>query len=380
MDTLFLFSKHLNETGCFCLKLDADGALISSPAQRTFAEIKSLQIDSKSLVIETTEHVSILNLEFSWLPERKARTAIPYALEDKLAQSVEELHFAFDKTRYQNNQYLITVISKQRLRYLMLFLNEQGIEFSGITVDWFALEPQELCISETTLLVNTDDFKGALSGELANIYLKNHPQYQPLLFADSDISIDSSLSKSEDTSFTWIAQRILKSKLMNLCQGDMQHGNKTDFIKKGYQIVAGLFCFWLISLLIVNGIKLHFLNQQTHKIDEQIAVIYHEFFPDAKQVISPKFRISQLLKNNNAEEQNRFWYLINQFAKVMKNDDHNSLEQLRYQNQILSVTLVSTDFASLEELENALKKLQLKVKQTQASTREQQVIATLELM
>lgn len=379
MDTLFLFANHLDETGCFCLKMSADGALIAPPAQRSFAEIKSLQTECKTLVIEASEHVSLLNLEFSWLPERKARAAIPYALEEKLAQPVDELHFAFDKARYKNNQYLITVISKQRIRYLMQLLNEQSIEFSGITVDWFALEPQELCVNEATLLINTEDFKGALSGELADIYLKNHPQYQPLLFADSTIPIDSSFPKSQETSYIWIAQRILKSQLMNLCQGEMQHGNKADLIKKGYQLAGVLFCLWLISLLVVNAIKLHLLNKQTQKIDGQIAAIYHEFFPDAKQVISPRFRITQLLKSNNVEEQNRFWFLLNQFAKVMTSD-HNALEQMRYQNKTLSVTIISTDFASLEELENELKKLQLKVKQTQASTREQQVVATLELM
>jgi general secretion pathway protein L len=46
----------------------------------------------------------------------------------------------------------------------------------------------------------------------------------------------------------------------------------------------------------------------------------------------------------------------------------------------LSVTIDSADFANLEQLENELKSLHLKVKQTQASTHEQQVVATLELM
>ncbi|QMT60607.1 type II secretion system protein GspL [Legionella sp. PC997] len=379
MDTLFLFTKHLDETGCFCLQLNEGGTLTLPPSQRSFAEIKSLQTDCRTLVIETCEQVSLLDLEFSWLPERKARAAIPYALEEKVAQPVDELHFAFDKARYQNNHYLVTVIGKQRIRYLMELFNQQNIEFFAITVDWFALEPQELCINETTLLINTDDFKGALSGELANIYLKSHPQYQPLLFTDSAMQVDTSSAINQESSYTWIAQRILKVKLMNLCQGEMQHGNKSDLIKKGYQLVGLLFCIWLISLLVVNGIKLHLLNKETQKIDEQIAVIYHEFFPDAKQIISPKFRITQLLKNSNTEEQNRFWFLLNQLAKVMKND-RNTVEQLRYQNKTLSVTIISMDFASLEELENELKKLQLKVKQTQASTREQQVAATLELM
>lgn len=43
MDSLFLFTKHLNETGCFCLKLNAQGELTAPPAQREFAEIKRLQ-------------------------------------------------------------------------------------------------------------------------------------------------------------------------------------------------------------------------------------------------------------------------------------------------------------------------------------------------
>ena len=379
MNTLFLFSKYLNEEGCFCLKMNAEGELITPPAQRNFAEILSLQNEGQTLIIETAANASLLELELPWLAERKARAAIPYALEDKVAQPVDELHFAFDKTRHNNNRYLITVISKHRVQYIMYLLAEHDIEFTAITLDWFALAPQELCVSESILLVNTDEFKGALSAELAASYLKKNPLQHPLLFKDSLINQDASLTKSEEYSYAWIARRILKSKIMNLCQGSMQHGNKSDHIKKGYQLAGILFCLWLVSLVVVDAINLYLVNKQTSKVDEQIAVIYREFFPDAKQIISPKFRVSQLLQNNTEGNQAHFWFLLNQFSKAM-NNDKLTLEQLRYQNKTLSVTLISTDFASLEHLENQLKQLQLKVKQTQAPTREQQVVATLELM
>lgn len=377
MGTLFLFSKYLNDEGCFCLKLNTKGEIETPPAQYSFSEIKTMQQDCDTLIIETSTNASLFSLELPWLPERKARIAIPYALEDKLAQSVNQLHFAFDKIRYQNDRYLITIISKQRIRYLMDVLAEKNIEFTAITLDWFALNSEELCISEQNLLVNTDDFKGTLSEDLANIYLKKHPEHSPLLFNDSQIEVPSDLAKNQETSHVWIAQRILKSKPMNLCQGEMQHDNKPNWIKKGYQLAGALFCLWLISLMLVNTINLHFLNKQTKQVDEQIAAIYHEFFPDAKQIISPKFRIMQLLKNNN-KEQTRFWFLLNQFSKVM-NSEQFSLEQFRYQNKTLFVTLVSSDFAHLEKLENQLRKLQLNVKQIQASTHEQRVVATLEL-
>jgi len=378
VDTCFLFTRHLDNEGCFCCTITEKGEVKTPPAQRDFAQIKMLQQNCNTLIVETCTNASLFDLELPWLPERKARVAIPYALEDKLAQSFDELHFAFDKPRYQNNRYLVTVISKQRIAYIIQLLKERGIDFAAITLDWFALSAQELCVNESTVLINNDDFKGALSGELAIAYLKNHPHQPPLLFSDSQITADPDWPKTPENSYIWIAQRLLKAKIMNLCQGNIQLGNGFDLIKKGYQL-AGVLCGgWLLSLVLVNAFNLHSLNKQIAEVDKKIALIYHEFFPDAKQVISPKFRISQLLSKNNSDNQPHLWFLLNQFAKQMKNDQF-TLEQLRYQNNTLSVTLISPDFASLEELENQLKKLELKVKQTQASTQEQQVVATLEL-
>lgn len=379
MDHCFLFTKHLNENGCLCLTVSSDGTLIAPPQQRSFADIKALQKECTTTIVETATNATLLSLELPWLPERKARIAIPYALEDKVAQSVEELHFAFDKQRYQHNHYLITAIDKHRMNHLMQLFDEQGIDFDELTLDWFALSPYELCVNESILLINNDDFKGALSGELAISYIKkNSLLTPPLLFADSQILLEDSFTKNEGTSYHWIAHKLLKAKPMNLCQGDMLHGSTAGWINRGYQI-AGVLCItWLLSILVVNAISLHSLNKKTADIDQKIASIYHEFFPEAKQVISPKFRISQLLDNNHADAQSYFWHLLNQFSKGMSGSQIK-VEELRYQNKTLLVTLISNDFASLEHIENKLKKLQLNVKQTQAATRDQHVFATLEL-
>jgi len=378
MDTCFLFVKHLDDKGCFSLKLNEDGELVSPPKQRTFEEILNLQHESRTFIVESCDNATIIELELPWLAERKARVAIPYALEDKLAQSVDELHFSFDKQRYQNNHYLVFVISKNRMHHLLNQLAEHRIDFDLITLDWFALAPQEMCVSELSLLVNHDEFKGALSGELALNYLSKHLLNQPLMFQDSQIVTDLSLSKNEEYSFTWIARALQHTKPLNLCQGEMQHGNNTEWINKGYKLVAVLACLWIVSILGVNALKLHSINKQTAQIDQEIALVYREFFPEAKQVISPKFRIKKLLAENTSENQNHFWFVLNQFAKAAGTSPP-TIEHLRYQNKILSVTLVINDFTTLEKLEDQLKKLQLKVKQTQASTHDQHVVATLEL-
>lgn len=252
MDKCFIFSKHLDDNGCVCLKISDLGELIAPPEFRNFSQIKDLQKESSTIIVETCTRAILLGLALPWLPERKARIAIPYALEDKVTQPVEELHFAFDKFYYQNNQYLVVVIDKQRMRKLIQVFDEHGIEFDAVTLDWFALASQELIISETELLINNEDFKGVLSGDLAQTYLKNHPHNPAHLFQDSKIPVASPASQNEEHSYTWISKRLIKSRPLNLCQGEIQHGKTTDWVKKGYLLVGGLCGFWLISILFVN--------------------------------------------------------------------------------------------------------------------------------
>lgn len=378
MDTCFLFTETLTDSECLCVKLAADGSVVNPPAQLTFAAINELQHESNTILVDSCVNATLLSLELPWLTERKARAAIPFALEDKLAQPVEELHFAFDKLRYQNNHYLITVIAKQRILYLMQQMNEHSIDFELITLDWFALEPGQICVNGANVLINQESFKGALSGSLALAYLRHHIESQPIVFQNSQLTMEQTVEKKDEPSYTWIARQLMNSKPLNLCQGEMQHGTTSDWLKKGYLLAATLCGLWLISILLVNALNLYSLNKKTEDIDKQIEVIYRQFFPQAKQVISPKFRISQLIDANKEENQTRFWFLLNEFSKIMK-DSTATPEQLRYQNKTLFVTVICPDFATLEQLENNLKQAQLKVNQTQASTQAQQVVATLEL-
>lgn len=210
MDTCFIFTEYLTETGCLCLKLAADGTQKVPPAELSFGDIKDLQKESKTILVESCAQATLIELELPWLPERKARAAIPYALEDKLAQPVDELHFAFDKAHYQNHRYLICVIAKQRVLYLMHLMDEHEITFDTITLDWFALHENQVCINKDNLLINHESFKGALSGALALAYIKQHPLNPPIVFNNSALNVNGVTEQSDQLSYTWIAQKLFK--------------------------------------------------------------------------------------------------------------------------------------------------------------------------
>ncbi len=140
MTITFLFAETLDEIGCTSIQLEPDNSVAAPLAHRTFDEIRTLQSNKPFIVVVlSAARTSLLEVELPWLSEVKARAAIPFALEEQLAQKVSALHFAFDKVFHHNNRYLVGVIERQYLAEVMTRLTEEDIVFNEITMDWFAL-------------------------------------------------------------------------------------------------------------------------------------------------------------------------------------------------------------------------------------------------
>ena len=381
MATCFIFAKYLTDQGCLSLVLNQQGAVETPLAQRSINEIQQLQINAKTVVVLSTEYASIFRLELPWLPEKKARTAIPFALEDKLSETVRDLHFAFDRTHYQNGHYLVAVCNKSFLTSLIESLDNYKLKFDVLTLDWFALANNEACVMDTNVLVHNNlVFNGSLAPELALNYLDGLAEEQTIYtFPNSGLPITNSKVQTQDIdSSLWIAKRLNNQKLLNLCQGELQHDSTQTQIKHWYWAALGMSMLWLITMVVLNSFKIHAMNEQINALDAEIAKAYRVFFPDAKQVISPKFRIAQLLKSQKNNGDNAFWLLLNELTQAAQNNK-SEVEQLRFQNQILQTTVISKDFDSLEALQNFLKNADIHVRQSQASSKEDKVTGALEL-
>lgn len=381
MATCFIFAKYLNDQGCLSLVLNQQGEVEAPLAERSFGDIQQLQINAKTVVVLSAGLASIFRIQLPWLPEKKARAAIPFALEDKLSENLSDLHFAFDRNYYQNGHYLVVVCNKSMLIQMIETLDNHGLNFDVLTLDWFALANNEVCVLDTNVLVHNDLlFCGSLAPELALTYLNGISEEQTIYtFLDSNVPL---IIKNEQAqtieSSLWIAKRLNNTKLLNLCQGQLQHGNSQTKAKRWYWAALAMSLIWLVTMIVTNSIKIHSLNAQIQTVDAEIANGYRVFFPDAKQIISPKFRINQLLKSSKTDSDNAFWILLNELTQAAKNNG-SVIEQLRFQNQIMQVTVISKDFDSLEALQTFLKQADIHVKQSQASTKEDKVVGALEL-
>ncbi|KTD45351.1 general secretion pathway protein L [Legionella quinlivanii] len=381
MATCFVFIKSLTDDSFLSVSLDQNQQVVQPLAKRKAEELRQIQTNNRTCIVVSGEHFAFHRLELPWLGEKKARIAIPYALEDKFAENVDELHFAFNRQYYQQGQYLIAACKKEFLQQLLLLLKDNDIHLDILTVDWFALENKEICVAEDSLIIHDETFCGVLNPPLTDLFLKKaSPEHRLFLFKESMALPEHLVAQiiHEENLYLWLAKRLLVGHPMNMAQGQFLASSETKGKKRWIAAAVAMAVLWLFSNLSGTIWQNYRLNQQIEETDKQIAVIYKQFFPQAQQVISPRFRIEQLLKTKGNDSENPFWVLLNQLSKTLDSTDV-AVEQLRYQNHILQVTVIGKDFASVEKVENQLQKLNVKVKQTQASTREQQVASTLEL-
>ncbi|MDX1837332.1 general secretion pathway protein GspL [Legionella taurinensis] len=378
MATTFIFAESLTDEGCVSLVIEQDNQVVQGCTERRFEDIRQLQSGTKTVVVLPATQFTFHSVQLPWLGDKKARAALPYALEDQLAQNVDELHFAFDRQYYSEGRYLVVVSDKTYLQDIIQRLKDKGIDFDALTVDWFALNPHEVCVLPEYSLIHSDHFRGALTQDLQG-FLPKALEQKVYFFTDTpaDLIPADALATNKE-SREWLAERLLHNKPFDLGQGALTHGSAKTSLKHWLIAAAAMVLLWVTSLIAVNWIKFQELNTKIAALDNQIAVIYRQFFPEAKQVISPRFRITQYLKSNQGTQEQPFFVLLNKLAAATKATTIE-IEQVRFQNKTLQVSLSTNDFASLEALLNRLKSDKVAVKQNQASTVEDKVVSTLEL-
>ncbi|PJD90615.1 MAG: hypothetical protein CK424_08025 [Legionella sp.] len=394
MLTCFLFVQNLDQEIILSMSLDLQGQVVQPLQMRSLEDIRTLQQNARTIIVFPTDWCGIYTVELPLLSEHKAREAIPFALEDQLAQPVSQLHFVFDKAYYQKKHYLVVVIEKQLMRDWMHRLSALDLAYDMITIDWFALSQEEGCVLEHSVIVNTESFSGSLS---LDIWASHAHAWSTDLrwhvFANSaNVENLPVVSPSSKVHHTWVSERLLNTKLMNLCQGDFQHATSQTQVKRLYQltgVMAGV-CF-LGFVTIHVGLSM-WVTHKTRLLDQQIATSYRVFFPQAQQVISPQIRIGQLLKQTQMGHNATLWSLMENLSFVLAQrhvtpvkgvtqitNGVTKVQTLQFQHQILTVILVCDGFAALEHIEAALRNRKIKVHQVSAATEKDQVVAKLEL-
>ena len=107
--------------------VDSDGTQLSDPCSGTLVDASIAADDRSVIVLVPAADVLLTSVHIPARSPIKIRKALPFALEEDLAEDIENLHFAVG-ARQENNSLPVAVVSNEKMAGWMTALNDAGIE------------------------------------------------------------------------------------------------------------------------------------------------------------------------------------------------------------------------------------------------------------
>jgi general secretion pathway protein L len=347
--------------------------------------------------------------------------AVPFALEEQLAEDVDEMHVAVGR-RDQRGRVANAVVSRTRLETWLAQLKSVGLQADVMTPDVFGLRWEQAANAEPARWSMMIDGQrgllrtGAQTGlafDVSNVAavmqasLDEAGDVPPATlrvtlcrdgaaaggFEDSDIhrsltawcaanNIDLSLDAKDEACSVALAQGFDEQNAINLLQGDYSRKQQLEKMLRPWRpalILAGL---WLIMQVGMFSVELGRLSSSNNELSKQIETVYREAFPQARNIVNPKVQMQRGLETlrSGGGQNEGLMPLLAQAGAVFKSTNGIVLRTLRFKANKLDVDVEMPDLQSLDKLKQRLAdEAKLKVEIVSASSREGKVESRLTL-
>ncbi|MGH8283556.1 MAG: type II secretion system protein GspL [Gammaproteobacteria bacterium] len=302
------------------LVVDTFGNRMGQPQTGPLAEVAAAATTRRLCVCVPGYAVTLLHADIPTHNTQKIQQAVPFALEDKLAEDVETLHFAVGARDARG--YPIAAVTRIRMRQWLDDLMAAGLKPAEMLPDMLALPVREGTLvlasdEDGQLLARFPDGDGiaadtALMPLLIRQHLAGLPEAQhcthALIHAASDsdaqaiggllagMSLEIAYRPLNAGAIGLMAATAGHSQGINLLQGEFGlHGSARENWHR-WRITAMLLCALCVVLIGQQVVSEVGLRHQADVLDTQVTTLFHQALPDTTRIVDPRAQMQQRLK------------------------------------------------------------------------------------
>lgn len=299
---------------CRWLVLDAQGNRVGHPQEGNLAEAARICAGRKTILLLPGERIHDLNASIPGKNPQKLLQAAPYALEDRFAEDIEDLHFALLERHGSNHQRFL-VADRGWLADLLARLASHDIrpvsalpDYLGVDLD---AEREHWVMTDSRLLARARDGLGFAADMRYAEGLwpgtEDEPAPRITLLDDVELpgNIRSEASAIEelgaDTLFTRMGR--VASALANpgLLQGDFRTRKESNEKIRRWRPAAGLAAAFLLVLLLGWGVDIWRLNTELDALEKQAEQQFKRILPNARMGGDPRGQIESAIMGERSE-------------------------------------------------------------------------------
>lgn len=356
-----------------------EGELTTKLEYGSLSDAAHFSENNKVVLLLDSSFIHINQVQIPTKNKQKLLHAAPFALEEQLADEIEDLHFVVASNTNTDK----TAVACIRHDILDAILNDCAD--AGIRAD--AVLPDSLCLAAddkqwAILLFNESAYiqqHALLSANIEREYFKTLLDFtfddddtkipeKIILFQNSDEECEQighdKLSATEiinvsfnDHPLVVFCGHYKQAMPLNLLQNKYKPVRKGNAQLKRWRIAASLAFIWL-TLHLGNtaylGTQLEASNQE---LRAQIINIYKDSFPESKKIVNARVQMEQKLnglRSGSNDNDMDFMSLLGASHKALTSNKDITIKAIDYRNNNMDISITSTNLKSVEMINTKL--------------------------
>jgi general secretion pathway protein L len=348
-------------------------------------ELSAIADRQHAVVLLNSQCLHINQLQLPTQNLQKMIKAVPYAIEEFIAEDIDDFHFVIAKNKH-NNSTAVVGIDKSTLNNIVQVFQDANITIDKIIPDALCLAAaadsrQWVCLNYgDDSYLQTDTLNGMVfSHEVFPYVMTSKLQEESenealpekiLLFCEQEnpdafaqVVIENDNIETINIVYNThplvvFCAHYKQAMPLNLLQHKFKPKRKTSGYWHQWRLAASLAMLWLVLNLSLSGFQLAKLQDENNITSAQIENIYKKTFPDSRKIVNPRVQMEQKLnelKNSSGNNSNSILYLLAESFGTLSQDKSNiTLQTLTFRNNRMEIGLDSTNLQAIESLNKNL--------------------------
>ena len=380
-DTLLIhYNIENNNQASWALCNDA-GELTSRITTGPLVDLQDLTAKHLSVVLLDSQCLHINELQLPTLNLQKLLKAVPFAIEEFIADDIENIHFVISKSKASNTTNVVG-INKSTLQLIIDNFQAADILIEKIIPDalclaanntqWAALNFQSNSYLQTSklngMVVPHDSLTYLFENKLGDESVTKPEKILLFRESENDTAFDLESLEKHDIELVEITYNThplvvfsgnyRQALPLNLLQHDFKVKSKSSGYWLQWRLAASLAGFWLLLHLGVTAFQLNQLKEENILTKNKIEKIYKTAFPKSRKINNARRQMEQklkALKSNSGTASNGLLFILQKsFNSLDQEAKDVTFQSITYRNNRMDIGLDSKNLQAIETLNKKL--------------------------